>query len=167
MPKSVVTFDNPEEDAHKYPYLHKKPRIKWQNTVIYEANVKGFSAQHPDIPEEDRGTFRALSNPEIIQYLKSLGVTCLELMPITTTCGGVQLKKELGLSDYWGYNPINHFAIDKRYGTRDDFKKMVNELHKAGIEVMLDVVYNHTGEYGSDGNLLSYKGLDAELLSHK
>lgn len=161
VPKSVVVFDNPKEDDKKYPYLHKKPQTKWKDTILYELNVKGFTAQHPDIPEKDRGTFRALSNPVIIQYLKSLGVTCLELMPITTTCGGLQLKKELGLSDYWGYNPINHFALDKRFGTRDDFKKMVNEMHKAGIEVTLDVVYNHTGEYGADGNLLSYKGLDA------
>ncbi len=161
VPKSVVTFDNREEDKKKYPYLHQKPHRAWKDTVIYEANVKGFSAQHPDIPAEDRGTFRAFANSKVIQYLKSLGVTHLELMPVTTTCGGLQLQKEKGLSDYWGYNPINHFAFDQRYGSRDDFKKMVNELHKAGIEVGLDVVYNHSGEYGAEHNLLSYKGLDA------
>ncbi len=161
VPKSVVAFEHPNDDAKKYPYLHKKPRTKWENTLIYELNVKGFTAQYPEVAEEDRGTFRALSYPIVIKYLKSLGVTCVELMPVTTTCGGSQLKKELGLSDYWGYNPLNHFALDKRYGSRDDFKKMVNEMHKAGIEVMLDVVYNHTGEYGAEGNLLSYKGLDA------
>ena len=161
VPKSVVTFEHLKADEKKYPFLHKKPHKKWKDTVIYEINVKGFTAQHPDIPEKDRGTFRALANPEIIQYLKSLGITCLELMPVTTTCGGLQLEKKKGLSDYWGYNPINHFALDKRFGSREDFKKMVNELHKAGIEVTLDVVYNHTGEYGSEHNLLSYKGLDA------
>lgn len=161
VPKSVVVFDNPEEDAKKYPYLHQKPHTPWKDTIIYEANVKGFSAEHPDLPEEIRGKFLAFAHPEVIQYLKSLGVTHLELMPVTTTCGGLQLKKDKGLSDYWGYNPINHFALDKRYGTREDFKKMVNELHKAGIEVGLDVVYNHTGEFGAQQNLLSYKGLDA------
>ncbi len=161
IPKSVVVFDNSEEDEKNYPYLHKKPHTEWKNTIIYEANVKGFSAQHPDLPEKVRGKFLAFAEPEVIQYLKSLGVTQLELMPVTTTCGGLQLEKAKGLSDYWGYNPINHFAFDKRYGTREDFKKMVNELHKAGIEVTLDVVYNHTGEYGAEHNLLSYKGLDA------
>lgn len=161
MPKSVVVFDDPKADAEKYPYLHKKPKTEWKDTVIYEANVKGFSAIHPDLPEDERGTFKAFANPQVIQYLKSLGITHLELMPVTTTCGGLQLKKEKGLSDYWGYNPINHFALDKRYGTREDFKNMVNELHKAGIEVGLDVVYNHTGEFGAEHNLLSYKGLDA------
>ena len=161
VPKSVVVFDNPEEDAKKYPYLHQKPQIKWQDTIIYEANVKGFSVLHPDLSEHERGKFLAFANPKVIQYLKSLGITHLELMPVTTTCGGLQLKKTKGLSDYWGYNPINHFAFDKRYGTREDFKKMVNELHKAGIEVGLDVVYNHSGEFGAEHNLLSYKGLDA------
>jgi len=161
VPKSVVVFDNLEEDDKKYPYLHKKPHTPWKDTIVYELNVKGFSARHPDLPEDERGKFKALANPEVIQYLKSLGVTQVELMPVTTTCGGLQLEKAKGLSDYWGYNPINHFALDKRYGTREDFKQMVNELHKAGIEVVLDVVYNHTGEYGHDRHLLSYKGIDA------
>lgn len=161
VPKSVVVFDDAKTDEKKYPYLHKKPQTEWKNTIIYEANVKGFSALYPELSEDERGTFKAFANPKIIQYLKSLGVTHLELMPVTTTCGGLQLEKSKGLSDYWGYNPINHFALDKRYGTRDDFKQMVSELHKAGIEVGLDVVYNHTGEYGAEHNLLSYKGLDA------
>ena len=161
VPKSVVVFENEKEDAIRYPYLHKKPHTEWKDTIIYEANVKGFSALHPDLPQEIRGKFLAFAHPVVIQYLKSLGVTHLELMPVTTTCGGLQLQKSKGLSDYWGYNPINHLALDKRYGTREDFKKMVNELHKAGIEVGLDVVYNHTGEYGATHNLLSYKGLEA------
>jgi len=161
VPKSVVAFDNPAEDAKKYPYLHKKPAKKWKDTIIYEANVKGFSINNPDLPEEVRGKFSAFAHPKVIDYLKSLGITHLELMPVTTTCGGLQLKKEKGLSDYWGYNPINHFALDKRFGTREDFKLMVNELHKAGIEVGLDVVYNHSGEFGPEHNLISYKGLDA------
>ena len=156
-----MVFDNPKEDEKKYPYLNKKPHTAWKDTIIYEANVKGFSAEHPDLPEEVRGKFAAFAQPEVIRYLKSLGITHLELMPVTTTCGGLQLKKEKGLSDYWGYNPVNHFALDKRFGTREDFKNMVNELHKADIEVGLDVVYNHSGEFGAEHNLLSYKGLDA------
>ena len=161
VPKAVVVFEDKGKDELKYPYLHQKPNIDWKDTIIYEANVKGFSALNTELPEEIRGKFLAFAHPKTIQYLKSLGVTHLELMPVTTTCGGLQLKKEKGLSDYWGYNPINHFALDKRFGTREDFKKMVNELHKAGIEVGLDVVYNHTGEFGPTHNLLSYKGLDA------
>lgn len=161
VPKSVVVFDSKEEDAIKYPYLHQKPKTEWKDTIIYEAHVKGFSIQHPDLPEEIRGKFLAFAHPQIINYLKSLNITHLELMPVTTTCGGPQLLKEKGLSDYWGYNPINHFALDKRYGTREEFKHMVNELHKAGIEVGLDVVYNHSGEFGGDLHLISYKGLDA------
>ena len=161
VPKCVVHFENKEEDAQKYPYLHKKPHTEWKDTVIYEANVKGFSIADESLPEEIRGKFSAFAHPKVIRYLQSLGITHLELMPVTTTCGGLQLKKEKGLSDYWGYNPINHFAFDKRFGTTEDFKKMVNALHKAGIEVGLDVVYNHTGEFGAQHNLISYKGLDA------
>jgi glycogen operon protein len=161
VPKSVVVADNKEADAKQYPYLHQKPETPWKNTLIYEAHVKGFSIMHPDLPEDVRGKFAAFAEPEVVQYLKSLGVTHLELLPVTTTCGGLQLEKDKGLSDYWGYNPVNHFALDKRYGTREDFKKMVNALHQAGIEVGLDVVYNHTGEFGAKHNLISYKGLDA------
>lgn len=161
VPKSVVCFEDKFADEIAYPYLHKKPHTDWKDTVIYEANVKGFSALRTDLPEEIRGKFLAFADPKVIAYLQSLGVTHLELMPVTTTCGGLQLQKEKGLSDYWGYNPINHFALDKRFGSVEDFKTMVNALHKAGIEVGLDVVYNHTGEYGADHNLISYKGLDA------
>ncbi len=161
VPKSVVVLDDAKKDALSYPYLHQKPKTAWKDTIIYEANVKGFSALNEKLPEEIRGKFLAFAHPLSIEYLKTLGITHLELMPVTTTCGGLQLEKSKGLSDYWGYNPINHFALDKRFGSREDFKKMVNELHKAGIEVGLDVVYNHTGEFGADHNLFSYKGLDA------
>ncbi len=161
VPKSVVVYEDEEKDAIKYPYLNKKPNTEWKNTIIYEAHVKGFSFLNDQLPEEIRGKFSAFAHPEVIRYLKSLNITHLELMPVTTTCGGPQLKKEKGLSDYWGYNPINHFALDKRYGSRDDFKNMVNELHKAGIEVGLDLVYNHSGEFEHNLHLISYKGIDA------
>lgn len=161
VPKSVVVFDDPKADEQKYPYLHQKPKTQWKDTIIYEASVKGFSALNEELPKQIRGKFSAFAHPKMIAYLKTLGITHLELMPVTTTCGGLQLKKDKGLSDYWGYNPINHFALDKRFGTTEDFKYMVNELHKAGIEVGLDVVYNYTGEFGMTHNLISYKGLDA------
>jgi glycogen operon protein len=161
VPKSIVTFEDKAADQKKYPYLHKKPHIPWEKTAIMELHTKGFTIRHPDLPQEIRGKFSALAHPEIIQYLKALNINHVELLPVTTTCGGPQLKQEYGLSDYWGYNPINHFALDKRFGSRDDFKQMVNNLHKNGIGVILDLVYNHTGEFGATHNLLSYKGLDA------
>lgn len=160
VPKSVVSFDNIQEDAIKYPYLHKAPQFDEGQISIYETHVKGFSQLHPDIPEDSRGLFKAMSQPQVINYLKAFNFTHLELLPVTTTLGGRQLKKELGLSDYWGYNPVNHFAFDKRYGTKEEFKEMVSKLHEAGIEVVLDVVYNHTGEFSLVSNSVSYKGLD-------
>lgn len=162
MPKSVVVFEDEASDRKKYPYLHKKLKTDWKDTIIYEAHVKGFSIQNIHIPVEMRGKFTAFCHPQVIGYLKNLGVTHVELLPVTPSIGGLHLKKELGLSDYWGYNPMNHFALDSRYGTRDEFKQMVNALHQAGIEVGLDVVYNHSGEFGScGGNMLCYKGLDS------
>ena len=161
IPKSVVVLDNIEDDKKAYPFLHQKPNKEWKDTIIYEAHVKGFTINHPDLPDDIKGKFAAFSRPEIIDYIKDLGITHLELLPVTATCGGLQLEKEKGLSDYWGYNPINHFALDPRYGTRAEFKQMVNDLHKAGIEVGLDLVYNHTGEFGDNSNLISYKGLDS------
>ena len=161
VPKSIVTFQNKEDDQKAYPYLHKKPNISIEKTIIYEAHVKGISQQHPNIPENMRGKFQALSHDEIINHLKSLNITFVELMPITTTCGGPQLLKSKSLSDYWGYNPINHFALDKRFGSTQEFKDMVSKLHQEGIEVGLDVVYNHTGEFNLELNSISYKGLDS------
>lgn len=164
VPKSIVIFDNKTEDAKKYPYLYKKPQIAWKDTILYEAHVRGLSIDNLNLPENVRGKFAALAQPEMIDYLKDLGITHLELMPVTPTCGGKQLKQENGLVDYWGYNPINHFALDPRYGSREDFKSMVSKLHEAGIEVGLDLVYNHTGEFDAQGdkaNTISYKGLDS------
>lgn len=161
-PKSVVVLDDPQADLKKYPFLHLKRRTDWKRTVIYEAHVKGFSIQNHLIPESMRGKFTAFTHPAVIAYLKNLGVTHVELLPVTPTMAGPHLKKEMGLSDYWGYNPVNHFALDPRYGTREEFKQMVNSLHQAGIEVGLDVVYNHSGEFkAQEGSLISYKGLDS------
>ncbi len=159
-PKSVVRFLNKEILAKKYPYLYKKPNINWGKTHIYELHVGNFSQNHPDIPLENRGRLIALC--DTIPYFKALNYNQIELMPITPTMADWQLDVEKGLSDQWGYNPINHQAIDPRYGNIDDFLSLVNKLHKNEIEVSLDMVFNHTGEFGEDAFLLSYKGLDAD-----
>ncbi len=153
VPKSVVKFDSNNSD---YPYLNKKPKHSLDDTIIYELNVKGFSATNQNIDENLRGTFLGLAHPKNIEYLKSLNITQIELMPIMPTCGGKHLKQEFGLSDYWGYNPYNHFAVDPKFGTLEDFKYMINQMHKNDIEVCMDVVYNHTAPTQS----ISYEGLD-------
>jgi isoamylase len=144
----------------------KPPRTSYHNSIIYELHVKGFTKLHPDIPEEIKGSYAALGHPVTIQYLKDLGVTAIELMPVHQFVNDHHLQ-ENGLSNYWGYNTIGFFAPDIRYASRshrgahvDEFKDMVKALHKAGIEVILDVVYNHTAEGNEMGPTLSFKGID-------
>lgn len=160
MPKSVVVNENYnwEGDTHlKTPY-HK--------TVIYETHVKGFTMLNPDIPEELRGTYAGISHPDSIEYLTKLGITAIELMPIHHFITDRHLQDN-GLTNYWGYNTLGFFAPDVRYASKGtygeqvtEFKDMVKALHKAGIEVILDVVYNHTGEGNHMGPTLSFKGID-------
>ncbi len=159
-PKSVVRFLDKASLEKKYPYLYRKPKIEWGKTHIYELNVGNFSAEHPDIEQGNRGKLKAVS--DMADYFKSMSYNQVEFMPITPTMVGKQIVKDKGLIDQWGYNPINHHAIDARYGSIYDFLSVINNLHKNGIEVCMDVVYNHTGEFGPDLYLLSYKGLDAE-----
>ena len=159
-PKSVVRFLDRKTLAEKYPYLYQKPRTKWQDTHIYELHVNNFSAQNENVAEEKRGKIAALS--DMADYFTDLSYTQVELMPITPTMADWQLKQEKGLCDQWGYNPINHHAIDPRYGNIYDFLEFVNTMHKNGIEVGMDVVFNHTGEFKRDQFLLSYKGFDAQ-----
>ncbi|HYH78802.1 MAG TPA: glycogen debranching protein GlgX, partial [Longimicrobium sp.] len=142
------------------------PRIPWAETVIYEAHVKGLTMLHPDIPREMRGTYRAVAHPAIIQHLQSLGVTALELLPVHEIADEPFLVNR-GLSNYWGYSTLNYFSPEGRYAfSRDygeqvrEFKEMVRALHAAGIEVILDVVYNHTAEGHHLGPTLSFKGID-------
>jgi isoamylase len=142
------------------------PRIPWHKTVIYEAHVKGLTKLHPEIPEEIRGTYAAVSHPAIIDHLKKLGVTALELLPIHEIVDDLFLI-EKGLKNYWGYSSIGFFAPAGRYAfSRDygeqvrEFKEMVRTLHAEGIEVILDVVYNHTAEGHHLGPTLSFKGID-------
>ncbi|MDB5010779.1 MAG: glycogen operon protein [Mucilaginibacter sp.] len=160
LPKSVVI--NPNFDWEE----DTSPTLAYYNTVIYETHVKGFTKLHPEIPEEIRGTYAAIAHPVCIAYLKDLGITAIELMPVHQFLSDRSLK-EKGLTNYWGYNTIGFFAPDARYsssGVRGEqvleFKNMVKELHKAGIQVILDVVYNHTGEGNQMGPTLSFKGID-------
>jgi isoamylase len=141
-------------------------QIPWHETVIYETHVKGITAAHPDIAPELRGTYAGLTQPVMIDYLKKLGVTAVELMPIHFFIHDKHLV-DRGLRNYWGYNSIGYFAphseyaSDKRPGAAvGEFRQMVKTLHQAGIEVILDVVYNHTAEGNHMGPMLSFKGID-------
>jgi isoamylase len=144
----------------------KPPRTSYHKSVIYETHVKGFTELNPEIPENIRGTYSALAHPSTIKYLQELGITAVELMPVHHFVTDRYLK-EKGLTNYWGYNTIGFFAPDVRYSSQgtqggqvSEFKQLVKALHKAGIEVILDVVYNHTAEGNHMGPTLSFKGID-------
>jgi glycogen operon protein len=140
----------------------RPPRTPWQDTVIYELHVKGFTHLHPEVPEQFRGTYTGLSTEPVISYLKKLGVTAVELLPVHAIADERRLLHH-GLRNYWGYNTIGFFAPELRYsasGTLGEFKSMVKTLHAAGLEVILDVVYNHTAEGDHTGPTLSFRGID-------
>ncbi len=144
----------------------RKLSTPWHDTVIYEVHVKGFTERHPDIPEELRGTYLGLSHPAAIEHLLKVGVTAVELLPIHQFLHDGRLLDK-GLRNYWGYNTIGFFAPHDEYASRrtigaavSEFKQMVRTLHQAGIEVILDVVYNHTAEGNHLGPTLSFKGFD-------
>jgi len=146
-----------------------KPVTPMHKTVIYELHVKGFTANHPEIPEKDRGTYKGLAHPKVISYFKELGVTAIELMPIHHFVHNKFLL-EKGLSNYWGYNSIGFFAPHAEYSSSGmageqvrEFKEMVKEYHRNGIEVLLDVVYNHTGEGNHLGPTICFRGIDNEI----
>jgi glycogen operon protein len=139
----------------------------WHNTVIYEAHVKGLTMTHPAVPDDIRGTYAAIASKPIIDYLTKLGITAIELMPIQYFADDRHLQ-EKGLHNYWGYNTLGFFAPQRAYGASQshpadvvkEFREMVKALHKAGIEVILDVVYNHTAEGNERGPTLSFRGID-------
>ncbi|MFO7304491.1 MAG: glycogen debranching protein GlgX [Gammaproteobacteria bacterium] len=138
------------------------PAIPWRDTVIYELHIKGFTQLHPRVPEELRGKYLGLAHPEVLNYLKHLGVTSLELMPVQAFVSEKFLVDK-GLTNYWGYSPIALFAPAPQYAIRDpvnEFKTMVKAIHAAGLEVILDVVFNHTVEGNEFGPTLSWRGLD-------
>ena len=140
----------------------RAPRTGWRDTVVYELHVKGFTQRHPDVPEQLRGTYAGLATAPVIDHLKRLGVTAVELLPVHAFVDERRLVQH-GLKNYWGYNSIGFFAPELRYsasGTLGEFKTMVKTLHAAGIEVILDVVYNHTAEGDHTGPTLSFRGLD-------
>jgi glycogen operon protein len=160
VPKGVVTdpFFDWEGDRQLRTPLHK--------TVLYEVHVKGLTIRHPDVPEEQRGTFAGLASPRTIEYLTRLGITAVELLPVHDFLDD-QFLLDQGLRNYWGYNTTNFFSPDARYCSGSDrgqqvaeFKAMVKALHAAGIEVILDVVYNHTSEGSELGPTLSFRGID-------
>ncbi len=160
MPKSVVI--NPFFDWG----VDRPPNREYADTVIYEAHVKGMTQTYPEIPERVRGTYTAIAHPVIIEHLQNLGVTAIELMPVHHFANDATLI-EKGLSNYWGYNTIGFFAPDSKYtssttpgGQVQEFKAMVRALHEAQIEVILDVVYNHTAEGNHLGPTLSMRGID-------
>lgn len=147
-----------------------RPLVDWGSTVLYEMHVKGFTQLHPELPPEQRGTYAGLGHPAVTSYLRSLGVTSIELLPIHAAMDEPHLTR-LGLTNYWGYSTLSFFAPDPSLATAaaqdagaqavvDEVKTMVRSLHAAGFEVILDVVYNHTAEGGADGPSLSLRGLD-------
>lgn len=158
-PKSVVV------DAHQFDWQgDERPLIPWAETVIYEAHVKGFSKQNPNVPKAIAGTFAGMAHPASIAHLKRLGVTAVELQPISYHIDEPHLQA-LGLKNYWGYNVLGHFAVDAglacdQANPLNEFKQLVKTLHQAGIEVILDVVFNHTAEAGKDGPMLCQRGID-------
>ncbi|MFI5421829.1 MAG: glycogen debranching protein GlgX, partial [Nitrososphaerales archaeon] len=160
LPRSIVIETDYDWEQDK---LLKTP---WNETIIYELHVRGFTNTHPGVSEEKRGTYAGLASPKVIRYLKDLGVTAVELLPIHHHVDNKFLV-DAGLVNYWGYNTVGYFAPDPKYSSSGitgeqviEFKNMVKSLHKAGIEVILDVVYNHTAEGNHLGPTLSFRGID-------
>ncbi len=159
MPKSVVIDPN-------FEWIGSPQRnpIAWDRTVLYETHVRGYTKKHPKVPEAHRGTYKGMMVPEVLDYIKSLGVTSVEFLPLHSFILDSNLL-EKGLTNYWGYNSIGFFAPNTRYASESEqslreFKEMVAAIHEADLEVILDVVYNHTAEGNEQGPTLSFKGID-------
>ncbi|SEL94005.1 glycogen operon protein [Pseudoxanthomonas sp. GM95] len=156
MPKAVVVQDD-------YDWEGDERLLRpWSETVIYETHVRGYTKRHPDVPEQLGGTFAGLSQAPVLSYIKSLGVTAVELLPVHAYLDD-QYLQDKDLRNYWGYNTLGFFALKSRYlasGHRDEFRDMVKAMHREGLEVILDVVYNHTAEGNELGPTLSFKGID-------
>jgi glycogen operon protein len=155
VPFSVVT---PKVE----PAAETRPRVPWTETVFYELNLRGYTMRHPAVEETRRGTFAGMTNGDVVKYIKALGITSVELLPVYAFIDEQHLAAR-GLRNLWGYNSISFFAPMPRYVTGDadiELREMVRALHDAGLEVILDVAYNHTGEGGSEGPTLSFRGLD-------
>ncbi len=164
VPHSVVV-DSADYWASEWA-ADTRPDTPWSDTVLYELHVRGFTRSHPDVPAHVRGTYAGLAHPAVVDYLAGLGVTAVELLPVHHFVSEEHLLRD-GRRNYWGYNSIGYFAPHAGYssagtlgGQVSEFKAMVRTLHAAGLEVILDVVYNHTAEGGTDGPTLSFRGLD-------
>jgi len=160
VPKSVVVDDRYDWQGDA------PPNIPWADTIIYETHVRGFTKLHPEVPEAQRGTYAGLASPAVLSYLKALGITAVELLPVHAFADDGFLQ-ERSLTNYWGYSTLGYFAPEQRYASRqrpgdqvNEFKDMVKAFHAAGIEVLLDVVYNHTCEGNHLGPTLSLRGID-------
>lgn len=156
MAKCVVVAQH--DTAAKRP---AKPNIKRHERVLYEAHVKGLTKRHPEVPEAERGTYSGASHPAVLQHLRELGVTSVQFMPLASYMPEPYIT-EKGLTNYWGYNPVNYFAPEPRYAVDDplaECRNMVDSYHEAGLEVIIDVVYNHTAEGGKDGPKLCFSGM--------
>ncbi len=158
VPLSVVT-------APLGPVARPRPDVPWRETTIVEVHVRGYTEQHPEVPPEHRGTYLGLAHPAVVAHLRRIGATAVELLPVTATTDEPSLLAR-GRSNYWGYSTLGFLAPDPRYASApgaevEEFRAMVDALHEAGIEVLLDVVPNHTCEGGVDGTTLSFRGLDA------
>lgn len=156
VPKSAVVAGSFDWENDRHPYT------KIEDTVVYETHVRGYTKVHPLIPDKDRGTFKGMTSRSVVSYLKWLGVTAVELLPIHAFFGNRHKKGWIN-DNYWGYESFSFFAPEQTYlchGEIDEFKQMVKTLHKQGFEVLLDVVYNHTGEGNQMGPTLCYRGID-------
>jgi glycogen operon protein len=155
VPKSVIC--SPLDIA-----LRERPAVPWSETIFYETNVRGYTMRHPEVGKKHRGTFAGMSNAAVLEYLKSLGISSVELMPVQAYIDEHHLAKR-GLRNYWGYNTIAFFAPMPRFAAGDarrEFVDMVNAIHDAGMEVILDIAFNHTGESDGHGPTVSFRGLD-------
>jgi len=155
VPMSVVC--GPLEMAR-----HERPEVPWSSTVVYEANLRGYTMRHPAVPDAQRGTFAGMTNGAVLEYLMSLGITSVELLPVQAYIDEHHLAKR-GLRNFWGYNTVAFFAPMPRFAVgsaRHEFLAMVNAIHDAGLEVILDIAFNHTGESDGSGPTLGFRGLD-------
>jgi glycogen operon protein len=155
VPKSVVCDDG-------VPAPRKASRIPWSETIVYETNLRGYTMRHPAVAERERGTFAGMRNGEVLEYIRALGVTSVELMPVQAWIDERHLA-DRGLRNYWGYNTIAFFTPMPRLAAgdaRSEFRDMVNAIHDAGLEVILDIAFNHTGESDRHGPTLNFRGLD-------
>lgn len=177
-PKGDLSFDRRDSARYipkgmvvktEYPWgTDRRPDRSLEHTILYECHVKGMTALHPQVPLELRGTFAGLSSPAVIDHLRRLGITSVELLPVFSFLDETHLA-EKGMTNYWGYNPLSFFAPEPRYLTQpgpDEFKAMVARFHEAGLEVILDVVFNHTCEGNHFGPTISLRGIDNKSYYH-